>query len=83
VQVLGLRGAQEAYSLLDDLKSTDAAEQTDAQQALSAAATILGVTPEALRHTLEEVALDPYTEFLVQIWSPVGQVSDLPSSPPR
>jgi hypothetical protein len=76
VVVLGLRGAQEVSNLLDDLNSADEDKRADANQTLAAAATLLGIESGALQHTLEEVSGDPYTKFLVEIWS-------IPSSDPQ
>ena len=65
IAILGLRGAHEVSNLLDGLEAKDPA----ALETLTAAGTLLGVGPDALRNTFTEVAGDPYTEFLVEIWS--------------
>ena len=65
IAILGLRGAHEVSNLLAGLEANDSA----AVQTLAAAATLLGVAPDALRNTFSEVAGDPYTEFLVEVWS--------------
>lgn len=64
-----LRGAMEAKYLLGDL-SPDAEqnERARATAALKSAAVALGMDPESLCHTLEEVARDPYTLFLCNVW---------------
>jgi hypothetical protein len=65
LSILGLRGAQEVSNLLDGLKAND----DDAVQTLASASAVLGVSPQALRNTFGEVGGDPYTKFLVEIWS--------------
>lgn len=63
--ILGLRGAHEVSNLLHGFKAGDPV----AAQTLASAATLLGISPEGLRNTFGEVAGDPYTEFLVEVWS--------------
>lgn len=63
---LGLRGAQEVSYLLDELKEPDTKVQ--AEKSLAEAAKVLDIDKDAVLKTFSEVAYDPYTEFLVQIW---------------
>ena len=65
---VSLRGAQEAKYLWDTLQSGDAAKRTAAEKALRAIATLLGMDEESLKHTLDVIADDPYTNFLSDIW---------------
>jgi hypothetical protein len=60
----GLRGAMEVSNLRDALDKND----QNAKQALKEAAGKLDMSDESLRHMFDEVADDPYTEFLVNIW---------------
>jgi hypothetical protein len=60
----GLRGAMEVSNLLDSVEDDD----ENAKRALSEAAKRLKMNEQSLRHMFDEVADDPYTEFLVNIW---------------
>jgi hypothetical protein len=64
---LSLRGAQEVSALvtwLDDPRHKESATQT-----LVDAASRLNVSQGALRTTLCQIAEDPYSKFLVNVWS--------------
>ena len=64
----GLRGAQEVRSLWGQLNGTSEAK-AEAEKTLKAVAGELGMAdPDALRNTFDEVANDPYTEFLWDVW---------------
>jgi hypothetical protein len=60
----GLRGAMEVSNLLAAVDKND----ENAKHALGDAAGELKMTEESLRHMFDEVATDPYTKFLVNIW---------------
>lgn len=65
-----LRGAQEIASLMAE--AADGANPTAQQRAnntIDAAAACLKIDKDALRSTLLQIAGDPYTEFLVNVWS--------------
>jgi len=67
-----LRGAQEILNLvseLDDRKTKGLATKT-----VEAAAKVVGVEAEAFERTLREIAEDPYTEFLNEVWADTGIV---------
>jgi hypothetical protein len=64
-----LRGAQEIASLITELDGDDANEQRLARATLNAAAAIVGVPAENFETTLREIADDPYTQFLREIWA--------------
>ena len=66
---LSLRGAQEIASVANDLTSADQATADQADATLDAAADVLGVNPAAFRSTINQIANDPYTQFLVNVWS--------------
>ena len=71
VRKFSLRGAQEAKSLWEDLYGADATDEDRkrAQTTVNAAATELGMSsPDVLLSTLNEVAADPYTVFLWEVW---------------
>lgn len=72
VSSIGLRGAQEAYSLLQDIDSADLPAKDNATKTLAAGASLLSISPEGFRNALEEVAYDPYTRFLIEIWDIAG-----------
>jgi hypothetical protein len=61
-----LRGAQEAASLMDDV--ADSATKAQAMLTVTKAAADLNIDPAALLTTLQGVAEDPYTKFLVTVW---------------
>jgi len=63
-----MRGAQEIQNLVDELSSADDHQRAIAQQTLESAATVLKVDRAALERTLGEIAEDPYTTFLHQVW---------------
>ena len=64
VRIHTLRGAQEIGNLVDSLE----AEEADAIDVLKKAAAAIGVDETTLGRTLHEIAYDPYTEFLRDIW---------------
>lgn len=69
LEVFSLRGAQEIVALTrwaDDAKDPD--QQAKAKQTIVAAATRLGLDPVAFRMTLDQISLDPYSIFLVNVW---------------
>jgi hypothetical protein len=67
---LSLRGAQEIASLMADSRSTkDATLQKLADDTIAAAAALLKIDSAAFRSTLVQIADDPYTIFLVNVWS--------------
>jgi hypothetical protein len=65
LQIYSLRGAQEVFTFYSRLYAGEA----QAIATLQEMATKLQISKEALQGTLEQVAKDPYTVFLVQIWS--------------
>jgi hypothetical protein len=67
--IYSLRGAQEAASLFDSLGDQDPKVHAQAAATLKAIAGALNIPQEPLRSTLEQVARDPYTEFLCTIWT--------------
>jgi hypothetical protein len=64
----GLRGGQEISSLILELDSDDNEEQERATRCRDIVAAELGMAPEVFERTLREVAADPYTDFLCEIW---------------
>ena len=66
---LSLRGAQEIYSLiLDASDSVDSEKKARALQTILDAAAALKIPPDAFRSSLDQIAEDPYTKFLTNIW---------------
>jgi hypothetical protein len=63
---LSIRSAHEVAWLMRSLD--DPAEQPIAQATLAAVAAKLNLSQEALRTTFVQIAEDPYTEFLVEVW---------------
>ena len=69
LRALGLRGAYEARVLQGMLMSSDAAQKQMAENNITELAKVLGVDEKAFRTTLIQVADDPYTKFICNIWS--------------
>jgi hypothetical protein len=69
---LGLRGAYEIHALMEDLKETPPPWFPDcfeaAKSVLSNAARDLNIDVVALKYTFGQIAYDPYTEFLYEVW---------------
>jgi hypothetical protein len=67
---LSLRGAQEVRALFFWLNdASDAVRQAAAQKTIDEAAVLLKISSDALRVTLEQIAEDPYTKFLTDVWT--------------
>jgi hypothetical protein len=65
-----LRGAQEIASVMSAAQdATNPEEQARANQTIDAAAVLLQIDKDAFRSALDQVARDPYSEFLVNVWS--------------
>ncbi len=69
LRALGLRGAYEAKILALLLQSSVPTEKQIGEKNLTEVAKILGVDDTAFRKTLLEVAADPYTAFLFNLWN--------------
>jgi hypothetical protein len=67
--VLSLRGAQEVDFFMRQLESSDSDLQIAAKKTLATAASRLGVGEAELQLTFRQVTEDPYTRFLISIWS--------------
>jgi hypothetical protein len=65
---LSLRGAQEIVSVVDAADNSADPEQARAQQTIAAAAAKLNIPADAFRSSLDQIAQDPYTKFLVNAW---------------
>lgn len=84
IRPLGLGGAVEIRQLMTDLSDprTDPAAQRDHDKAvvlLPKIATALNQAPETLEFAFRQIADDPYTSFLAQIWGlpkPAADASD-------
>ena len=63
-----LRGAQEIYSVVQTADDPNDEDQERALQTINEAAAKLNIPPEAFRSTLDQIAQDPYTKFLVNAW---------------
>ena len=68
LRALGLRGAYEAENLSKLLTSDVLEEKQMAEDNLGEVARILGIDKNAFKKTLLEVADDPYTTFICNIW---------------
>jgi hypothetical protein len=67
---LSLRGAQEVRALFFWLNdASDPVRQAAAQKTIDEAAALLKISSDALRVTLEQIAEDPYTKFLTDVWT--------------
>jgi hypothetical protein len=82
---VSLRSAHEVTSLIYSLESSDPERRNLAESALHEAATVLSLSPEAVRHTLRQIEEDPFTRFLVTVWhwptreAPQGETASQPS----
>ena len=65
---LSLRGAQEINTLIRELEEGDQAEKTTSRATIDHVATQLNIDKDVFERLLREIALDPYTEFLVDLW---------------
>lgn len=68
---LSLRGAQEVkyfYDLLESQDPQEALAKARAQQTLIDAARTLTMSVKGLQNTLEQIAGDPYTLFICEVW---------------
>jgi len=68
LRLLGLRGAHEARVLYEWVQSGDTGQRNEANDNFNSIAEVLKMRPEALKKTLFEIAEDPYTEFIYNIW---------------
>ena len=69
LRVLGLRGAQEAAVLYDGLNSADHNIKKASQNNFREIAKTLGLEEDAFYITLIQIAEDPYTKFIYNVWS--------------
>lgn len=72
IRPLGLRGAVEIRHLLADMAATDdskAGRKAQAQAAFAQVATAIGQSQETLMVVFLEIADDPFTDFLDDVWS--------------
>jgi hypothetical protein len=65
---LGLRGAYEISVFLDDLDAGVGVEHDAANAVLSSVAAAVELDVDAVRYPLEQIAGDPYTQFLCETW---------------
>lgn len=68
MRLYSARGAQEIASLLDELGGDDDEEAEAAQYTLSLMAAKIELDEKVLARTMSEIALDPYTKFLRDMW---------------
>jgi hypothetical protein len=79
IRPLGIRGAFDMKSLIDDLdrsvQSPDAvAAKKRAEEALKAVSSALGIAPECVQIVFRKVGNDPYTVFLQRTAQPRRRV---------
>jgi hypothetical protein len=76
LRVLGLRGAVEVATLVDELDAEDAKSRAAAEATFTSAAKLIGIEPPlAFRSVLREIAEDPYTAFVAEVWDDAGIAS--------
>ena len=68
LRVMSLRGAQEIANFVEELQDSDSDVALKRRALLEAVAGTLGIPALALERTFEEIAGDPYTEFLLSVW---------------
>lgn len=64
-----LRGAHEIKNLVDDIKGGRTRAAARARQTINALAKTLNINATVLEKTLREIAEDPYTEFIHEVWA--------------
>jgi hypothetical protein len=69
LRISSLRGGQEIASLIAELDGEDNDAKTVARATLDAAAGAVGVPVASFERTLREIADDPYTQFLRDVWA--------------
>ncbi|MFA7705908.1 MAG: hypothetical protein WCX91_02210 [Candidatus Omnitrophota bacterium] len=69
VRTLGLRGAQEAAVLYEGLNSSDNNVKKIAEDNLRGIVKTLSLDENAFKITLIQIAEDPYTKFICNIWA--------------
>jgi hypothetical protein len=65
---MGLRGAVEIYNLVRDMGSEDARTKNAAHSTYSTVAKAVDIDASGLWGAFQEIAWDPYTEFLQKVW---------------
>ena len=68
IRCFGLKGAVEIKHLLDDMERPDEASSTRAVAAFATVAETLKQTPETLMNAFREIAQDPFTLYLYEVW---------------
>lgn len=69
IRLLGLRGAHEALTLKLNLEDSHPKNIQIADDNLNEIANKLELSPESIKKTIHEIADDPHTIFLYEIWS--------------
>lgn len=70
IRSCSLRGAREIHALVKDLDGNVVARQEVARRVLAALSASTGGAFPALEEVLRQIARDPCTEFIVDIWEP-------------
>ncbi len=77
-----LRSAHDVTSLIYALSDANEHMRQSAEETLTRAAMALGMSASTLEHTLRQIATDPFTQFMVDIWhwptKPVNMIPLLP-----
>jgi len=69
----GLRGALEIKDLVDDFQNEDSDIAAAAKKLLESMATATQLDVAQLQNACEQIAGDPYTEFLSEVWACQGR----------
>ena len=65
----GIRGSFEVAGLLGDLDSKDAERETKAKQTMQSLVDKYKLSSPGFENVLRQVAADPYSQFLLRVWS--------------
>lgn len=65
---LSLRGAQEINTLMCELEEDDDTAKATAKATIERVAAQLNIDRDVFERLLSEIAFDPYTEFIVDVW---------------
>lgn len=68
---LSLRGAQEINTLLVELDDGEDRDKETARTTIERVAALLKIDEVVFERLLREIAFDPYTEFIVNVWNAV------------
>jgi hypothetical protein len=76
MRVMSLRGAQEISNFAAELVDDDPTIARNSRALLEVLAEKMSIPAVALKRTIDEIAEDPYTEFLRSVWQQPDEEKD-------